>query len=183
MVNYYRWFLLIPIFILGLGTSILLSNEARIKQLYQAEERAVVDSKNTNQTLHRSNPNRYTTFRDDIKSNRDSAYPYFLLGTGLLIILLVLPKLTELSFSPTSGFTLKVLHDVKQAIDEVKTTTQAVEVKAKQSIRATTGETIMAAIPPDLNKEVKKLEETSQKLEAYSQLLQSMSGKTTRSKN
>lgn len=172
MTNYYRWLLLIPVLILILGTGILLSNEAIIKNMNQTEEKIAASVTAVNRNPLRHIPKRDTTFRGDIKSNRESAYPYFLLGTGLLVILLLLPKLTELSFSPTSGFTLKVLHEVKEAIEEVQATTQAVEVKAKQSFRASAPETLMATSQPDLKDEIKKLEENTIKLQTYSRILE-----------
>lgn len=177
MSNYYRWLLLIPILILILGTSILLSNEAIIKNNNKAEQRSSAPVTAANQNQLRHIPKRETAFSEDIKSNRESAYPYFLLGTGLLVILLLLPKLTELSFSPTSGFTLKVLHDVKEAIEEVKATTQAVEIKAKQSFRANSSETLMALGPPDLKDELKKLEQSTIKLETYARIVENLAEK------
>ncbi len=92
-------------------------------------------------------------------------------------MLLVLPKLSEFSFSPTSGFTLKVLQDVQEVLAEVKTTTQAVEAKTKPPFRTHLPETLLATPPPDLQQELKKLEESTIKLTTYARVLEKMLAK------
>ncbi|QMU26844.1 hypothetical protein [Adhaeribacter radiodurans] len=111
MVHYYRGLLVIPILILILGTSMLLSNEVLIKNLYAQENNIVSPVLTPNKYLLHPISKRNTSYAQDLRNNRESAYPYFLLGTGLLLFLLVLPKLSELSFSPSNGFTLKVLQE------------------------------------------------------------------------
>ncbi|MDQ4139995.1 MAG: hypothetical protein M3142_05675 [Bacteroidota bacterium] len=173
MANYYRWLLVIPVLILILGTWMLLSNEVLIKNLYAQENNIVSQAPAPNQKLLHPNPKRNTSYAQDLRNNRESIFPYFLLGTGLLLFLLVLPKLSELSFSPSSGFTLKVLQDAQEALAEAKTAALALETKTRQTTRASiTAEALPTASSPNIKEEINKLEESRIKLETYSRILE-----------
>jgi hypothetical protein len=181
MPNLSKWFLAIPVLIIVLGFYILLSGEAVLGALNPREVRlansqvAEGGRGNTQKDIAQN-----TVSIADLRSNRESAYPYFLLGTGLLVVLLILPKLGELSFSPTNGITIKVLNELKDAVEEAKITTQAVAFKTNQASMRSTPEAFTQS-GPDLTSELKKLEENAVKLTAYSNLLEKLTqskGKT-----
>ncbi|PSR56834.1 hypothetical protein AHMF7605_26715 [Adhaeribacter arboris] len=159
----------------------LISNEVLIKDNYAQENSTVSQAPTPNQNTLRPIPKRSVSYAQDLKNNRESIYPYFLLSTGLLVFLLVLPKLSELSFSPTSGFTLKVLQDVQEVLAEAKTAALALEAKSKQTLLPpTTAEALPTTSQPNIKEELKKLEESLIKLETYSRLLEN---KISKSKN
>lgn len=171
MAKYYNWFFLLPILLLLLGTYILLSGEIMLHTL-KSEGITVGQQASQGTGLLQEG----STFGSEMKDNRDSAFQYFVLGAGLLIALLLFPKLGELSFSPTNGFTLKVLSDVKEAIEEVQAATLAVEHKTKQAFRAIVPE---AAVAPesDWKEDLTRLEAGRLKLEAYAALLEKIAAK------
>ena len=172
MDNAYKGLLTIPVLIILLGTYILLSGEATLKKGYSNEGISPAQTIAGRRENLKKMPIPAVDPLDHFKSNRDSAFQYLLLGTGLLVVLLVLPKLREVSFSPTNGFSLKIINEVKEAIDEVKATTQVVEAKAKNAFNANAPETLLPSPPPDLSKEIRKLEENTAKLSAYATVLE-----------
>lgn len=172
MGNNYKLLLTIPFLIIALATYLLLSGEAFLRNAH-ASYNYTAANPGKGQSITKDNRRPADALGDDLKSNRDSAYPYFLLGAGLLVALIVLPRLGELSFSPTNGFTLKVLQEVKAAISEAKTTTQTIELKTKQSMRPDAHESLMAT-RTDLSPELTKLDESTARLNAYADLLEKM---------
>ena len=175
MANYQRWLLLVPILILVIATGILVTTEKVIQKRHYVEQKKETAASTANLNVHRSTPNREATFREELRSNRESVYPFVLFGAGFLVALLLLPKLAEFTFSPTSGISLKVLQEVQETIADVKNTALAVEVKARQSFRANAApETLLAPQPPDVQSEIRKLEESTLKLDAYARLLESL---------
>ena len=173
MENKYKWLLIFPVLTLVLGAYLLLSGEAFLRQVHlQNQEQNLQPEKS--QTATRAGSRAGSSLQEDLKSNRDSAYPYFLLGAGFLVALVVLPRLGELSFSPTSGFTLKLLREVKEAIEEVKATTQSVEQKAKQATHTTGSPESLLAPRTDFSPELSKLEANNIRLHAYASLLEKM---------
>ncbi len=171
MAKYYNWFLLLPILLLMLGTYILLSGEVRLHTLDSRTE--TVGQQAPQGEGYTEGVNMRSTVSNDLKDNRDSAFQYFVLGSGLLVALLLFPKLGELSFSPTSGFTLKVISDVKEAIEEVHAATLAVEHKTNKMFRTSMPEAAAAPAAPaaDLRVELLQLEAGKAKLQAYAALL------------
>ncbi len=164
MENKYKLFLLVPVLILALATYLLVAGEVLLRQAAQQPVRHQAAG-----TPDR--PASSIALQDALKSNRESAYPYFLLGAGLLVALVVLPRLGEFSFSPSSGFSLKLLEEVKAAIEEVKTTTQAVIHKTNQDTHL---ESIKSIVPQraSLSAELTSLEASQAKLEAYATVLE-----------
>ena len=103
MRNLYKWLLPIPVLIILLGVYLLLTGEAIIKTKYgsvqpppnnRSQDNIQRQNQDVPPVVTNDNPE---SLGADLKSNRDSAYPYFLLGAGLLIVLGVLPRLGELS--------------------------------------------------------------------------------------
>ena len=178
MGNNYKLLLIIPVLTIALATYLLLSGEALLRNAHASANHAAANT-GKNQNIVNANKRAADTLTADLKSNRESAYPYFLLGAGLLVALIVLPRLGELSFSPTNGFTLKVLQEVKAAISEAKTTTQTIELKAKQAMRPEAHESLMAT-RTDLSPELTKLDESTARLNAYADLLEKMTEKKSR---
>jgi len=171
MKNNYKLLLIIPLLIIALATYLLLSGEAYLQKTYVP---------NTNSAASRGkDQNIAKALGDELQSNRESAYSYFLLGAGLLVALLVLPRLAEITFSPTNGFTLKVLQEVKEALSEAKTTTQAIEQKTRQAILPDAQKSLLAT-QTDLSPELTKLNESTARLNAYADLLEKLMEKKSR---
>ena len=175
MHNLYKWLLPIPILIIFLGIYLLLTGEAIIRNKYQPVPQSQNDkTEENNQRPNENIPSVETavmpdTFSADLKSNRDSAYSYCLLGAGLLLILCVLPRLGELSLSPTSGISLKILSELQETVAEVSATTQAVAFKAKE---ISSPPSLLQSQASDLAAEINKLEVNRAKLETYTTMLQ-----------
>jgi len=175
MRNLYKWLLPIPIFIISLGVYLLLTGEAIIKNKYlPATQTQNTTRSEYNRRRSENLPPLETnvipnSFSADQKSNRDSAYPYFLLGAGLLLVICVLPRLSELTLSPTSGVSLKILSELQDTVAEVTATAQTVESKTKE-ITGSPG--LLNSPTPDLAAEINKLAVNRAKLEAYITILQ-----------
>ncbi|MBF9254718.1 hypothetical protein I2I11_15540 [Pontibacter sp. 172403-2] len=171
MENNYKLLLIIPVLMLALATYLLLSGE-RLLRHAPAPDTMTAPSKSLSTAQY--NKRTADTLSDNLKSNRESAYPYFLLGAGLLVALIVLPKLSELSFSPTNGITLKVLQkEVKAALDEAKTTAKNIEIKTSQVILPDAQKSLMAT-PTDISHELTALNESTARLNAYADLLEKL---------
>jgi len=181
MQNLYKWLLPIPILIICLGVYLLLTGEAIIKNKYRPtvqiqHEKNPESTRPRNESISPTETPILDSFSADLKSNRDSAYPYFLLGAGLLLVLCVLPRLSELSLSPTSGVSLKILSELQETVDEVTATAQALAYKTREAAGAPS---LLKSPMPDLAAEINKLEINRAKLAAYATMLQKV---TSRSK-
>ena len=175
MRNLYKWLLPIPILIMLLGVHLLLTGEAIIKNKYLPAPQTQSTAKREYNRQHNENLPTVETnvipdsFSADLKSNRDSAYHYFLLGAGLLLVICVLPRLSELTLSPTSGISLKILSELQDTVAEVTVTAQTVESKTKE-ITGSPG--LLKSSTPDFEAEINKLAVNRAKLEAYTTILQ-----------
>jgi len=97
-----------------------------------------------------------------------------LFGVGLLLFILVLPKISELSFSPTNGFVLKLLQEVEESLSEAQSTAIAIEAKLNQQPnQSIIAEPDVAINTINLKDEIRRLENTRKQLESYSSLLES----------
>ncbi|PIQ20247.1 MAG: hypothetical protein COW65_16100 [Cytophagales bacterium CG18_big_fil_WC_8_21_14_2_50_42_9] len=180
MQNLYKWLLPIPILIICLGVYLLLTGEAIIKNIYRPavqiqHEKNPENTRPRNESIFPPATTIPDSFSADLKSNRDSAYPYFLLGAGLLLVLCVLPRLSELSLSPTGGVSLKILRELQETVDEVTATAQAVASKTRE---AAGPPSLLKSPTPDLAAELNKLETNRAKLAVYATMLQKFASRS-----
>ncbi|WP_347160416.1 hypothetical protein [Pontibacter chitinilyticus] len=164
--------LTVSVLILLLGTFLLLSGELALRRNHILSP---IARYHMERGIPIKTPGTDSAFREDLKANRDSAYPYFLLGAGLLVLTLLLPRLAEFSFSPTSGLSVKVLHEAKEAIREATATAQAIALKSRPPAGEPQAREGFLRPEPDLQDEVKKLEENLIRLNTYTDLLDKMS--------